>query len=65
MLFSYFISRYSRYIRKNSKVCIIPAGTLNDDPGIKPDKSIFCGSRGDWYEHVKDLPEFEEMPPRR
>ncbi len=37
----------------------------NDDPGIRPDKSIFCGSRGDWYEYVKDLPEFEQMPPAR
>ena len=53
------------WLSKSGKAYIVPAGTLNDDPGIKPDKNIFCGSRGDWYKHVKDLPEFDVMPPSR
>ncbi len=70
--FKYFGSSFSNTcgsklpcLSKSGKAYIVPAGTLNDDPGIRPDKSIFCSSRGDWYEYVKDLPEFEQMPPAR
>lgn len=49
---------------KSGKAIIVPAGTLDDDPGIRPNQSIFWGSRACWYEEVADLPKNEEMPPR-
>ena len=52
------------WLSKSGKVVIIPAGTLDGDPHIKPSKNIFCGSRPPWYTHASALPEFDEMPPR-
>jgi hypothetical protein len=53
------------WLSKSKKVVIIPAGTLDDDPGIRPTQNIFCGSRPAWYTHASALPEFDEMPPRK
>ena len=52
------------WLSKSGKVFIVPAGTLDDDPQIKPSQNIFCGSRPDWYVPASELPENEEMPPR-
>jgi hypothetical protein len=52
------------WLSKSGRVVIIPAGTLDEDPKIKPTQNIFCGSRAEWYTHVSDLPENDEMPPR-
>jgi hypothetical protein len=53
------------WLSKSGKVVIIPAGTLDGDPQIKPSKNIFCGSRPPWYAHASELPEFDEMVPRK
>ena len=37
------------WLSKSGKVVIVPAGTLDEDPGIRPSKNIFCGSRPDGY----------------
>ena len=50
---------------KSGKAVIVPAGTLDESPDIKPTKNIFCGSRGDWYVEPDALPQHDEMPPRR
>ena len=50
---------------KSGKVVIIPAGTLDEDPDIRPTQNIFCGSKAAWYTHVSALPEYDEMPPRK
>ena len=51
------------WLSKSGKVIIVPAGTLDEDPGIRPDKNIFCGSRANWYTSAGLLPEFDEGPP--
>jgi FlaA1/EpsC-like NDP-sugar epimerase len=43
---------------------LIAKRTLDKDPGIRPDKNIFCGSRAEWYTSAASLPEFDEGPPR-
>lgn len=53
------------WLSKSGKVVIIPAGTLDEDPKIKPTQNIFCGSRPAWYTHASELPEHKEMPPRK
>jgi len=40
----------------------VPAGTLDDDPGIKPQARLFCGSRTDWSCAGDDTPCFEAYP---
>jgi hypothetical protein len=52
------------WLSKSKNVVVIPAGTLDEDPGIRPTQNIFCGSRPAWYTHVTELPEHDEMPPR-
>ena len=52
------------WLSKSGRVVIVPAGTLDEDPGIRPDKNIFCGSRPAWYTSAASLPEHDEGPPR-
>ncbi len=40
----------------------IPAGTLDNDPGIRPEFHVFTGSKASWHEINDDLPSFEELP---
>ncbi len=42
----------------------IPAGALDDDPGIRRSLHIWCGSKAPWFEITGDLPRFDENPPR-
>lgn len=35
----------------------IPAGLLDDDPGLRPDKHIFVECRSPWYEICDSLPQ--------
>ena len=53
------------WLSKSGRVFIIPAGTLDGDPGVRPTQNIFCGSRSDWYADASSLPENDEMPPRK
>lgn len=41
---------------------VVPAGSLDEDPGGRPTRSIFWGSRAPWYEEVGSLPRHEELP---
>jgi len=53
------------WLSKSGQVVIVPAGSLDDDPGIRPSKNIFCGSRSAWYTAASSLPEHEEGPPSK
>ena len=53
------------WLSKGGKTMIIPAGTLDSDPVIRPLQSIFYGSRAKWYCELGELPIHNEMPPRK
>jgi len=38
-------------------------GTLDDDPGIRPQMHIFVGSKAPWFDIADELPQHEEYPP--
>src|SRR3569833_227152 len=42
---------------------LIPAGNLDGELGIKPQKHIFTGSKASFYEIRDSLPQIEEYPP--
>lgn len=42
----------------------IPAGTLDDDPGIRPLVHLFAAYKPAWYEIADGLAEFDELAPR-
>jgi hypothetical protein len=50
---------------KGGKTMVVPAGTLDEDPGIKPQWNIFCGSRVAWFVESGTLPQYEELPERK
>lgn len=41
----------------------LPVGTLDDDPGSRPARHIFVGSKAPWFEITDALPRFEEHAP--
>lgn len=53
------------WLAQTGKAVIVPAGTLDSDPGLRPFQNIFCASRAPWYEPPSTLPEYDEMPPRK
>ena len=50
------------WLDKMSKTVIVPAGTLDDDPGIRPMQNIFCGSQAKWFLHSNTLVQYEGLP---
>jgi len=42
---------------------VIPAGSLDDDPHILPECSIFWDFRAPWFKDFDDIPKFAEYPP--
>jgi hypothetical protein len=44
---------------------IIPAGTLDEDPQIRPSQNIFWKDRVAWREAVESLPHYDELQPRK
>lgn len=47
----------------SGKVSEVVVGTLDGDPGVRPEEHIFVGSKAPWYEIADALPQFEEWPP--
>ena len=48
---------------EKGRITSVTLGTVEGDPGIKPDSHIFVGSKALWHEITDDLPQFEEWPP--
>ena len=48
----------------NTDAVVIPAGSLDDEPPIKPQSRIFAGSRTSWSCAGDGLPAFDESPPQ-
>jgi len=47
---------------KGGKNIIVTAGTLDDDPGIKPKWNIFWKSKAPWFVETCDMPKHDEFP---
>lgn len=46
-------------------VMLIPAGSLDNDPGLRPAYHIFVASKAQWEEIAGDLPQHREYRPRK
>ena len=51
--FLYSVVRDGAYVH-------VAMGSLVDNPGIRPNKHIFVGSKAPWHEITDDLPQFDE-----
>ncbi len=47
----------------DGKVTSITLGTVEGDPGVRPQEHNFVGSKAPWYEIVDDLPQFDGLSP--
>ncbi|MDJ0919408.1 MAG: GFA family protein [Woeseiaceae bacterium] len=56
-------SRMPRYSPEHD-LAVIPAGSLDVEPGVEPTARIFKGVAAAWSCDSPDLPEFEKYPPR-
>ena len=53
------------WMAKSGKTFVIPAGTLDEHPGIEPMQNIFCGSKPDWYIEASTLLQHDEFPVKK
>ncbi|HUO03692.1 MAG TPA: GFA family protein [Candidatus Binataceae bacterium] len=42
---------------------VIPAGSLDEDSGLRPQCHIFTGSKAPWHEIADRIQQYEEYPP--
>ena len=42
---------------------VVPAGTLDVDPGIRPSAHIYTAFKAAWFEITGDIPRYAELPP--
>jgi hypothetical protein len=40
-------------------------GTLDDDPGVRPERHVFVGSKAPWFEITDALPRHDGFAPRK
>lgn len=50
-------------ISRERGIVVVPAGTLDTDPGVRPQAHIFVGSKANWFEITDGLPQFAGAPP--
>lgn len=51
------------WIVDERKLVLVPAGLLDDDPGVKPAFHMFVGSKASWWDITDGAPQFEEWVP--
>jgi len=50
------------WLTTSGKAVVIPAGTLDGDPELRPFQNVFFESRAEWYEHTSELICYDELP---
>ena len=44
-------------------IALVPAGSLDVDPGIRPSAHIYTASKASWFSITDDIPRYDELPP--
>ena len=50
-------------LHPNGKIYFVPAGSLDDDPGVRVERHIYVGSKAPWDEIADGALQFEEDDP--
>jgi len=50
------------WLTQSGKAVIIPAGTLDQDPGVKPQQNIYYADKAAWYVNADDLIKYDALP---
>src|SRR5207247_10538874 len=48
---------------RDRNIAVVPMGALDDDPGIRPQRHIFVGSKAPWFAIADGLPQYDAAPP--
>ena len=49
-------------LSRTGKAWVVPAGTLDGDPGVRPTRNLYFGSRASWFVATSELETHEEFP---
>ena len=50
------------WLTQSGRAYIIPAGTLDNDPGARPMHNIYYADKAPWYVDVESLIKYDELP---
>ncbi len=50
------------HLTRDGAAMVIPAGSLDEDPRMKPQAIVYWGSRAPWYGEPSELDKYEAMP---
>ena len=50
------------FLNESGETIFIPAGSLDENPGISPELNIFWSDRAEWFEHGVSSPTCEAFP---
>ena len=50
-------------VQRARGVVVVPAGTLDTDPMMRPMANIFVASKAPWFEITDAYPQYAELPP--
>ena len=50
------------WLEKSGRTMVVTAGTLDQDPLVKPKWNIFVASKAPWYKNPANLPKFNTLP---
>lgn len=53
------------WLAKSGTAMIVPAGTLDDDPNVKPQYNIYYADKACWYEDLNSLVKYDELPSKK
>jgi len=48
------------HLTRSGKKVIVPAGSLDDDPLVRPERSIWWEYRAAWFKDVNEIPKYDE-----
>lgn len=50
------------WLTKTARSVVVPAGTLDEDPGIRPRHNIFLANKAPWYKTADSIIQYQELP---
>jgi len=53
------------YITRDGQYLVVPAGSLDDEPALRPQARVYWASRAGWADNCDSLPHFDDVPGRR
>jgi hypothetical protein len=52
-------------IARDRGIVVVPAGSLDTDPGVQPMAHIFVANKASWFDITDSLPQYAELPPSK